>query len=799
MKVYRGILFLAMLSFSAGAAVTGRVVDGAGSPVFDAMVHYTNQANRLIWVYTNTNGEFSIPGPTEFDVNSLPMYKSWTAIKAKPENSPLSSPNFSIRQNGALIGFAIKKEPCRVTAEVFALSGKRISRALDRTFSQGAYYFDPFKMNERSFGRQLYVVRIGIGDKTQSFRMLNTGLSRSEAGRFVDNIISIADNQAVAKMAAVDGLRAGKTGYKPAIIQLDSYSQSAGTLTITKIDIEKRVDSIMALLSTDEKIGQVTQVSGGTGNITVALAGSYLKGSNYAAMTASQNAALSVGKKIPATIGTDYVHGGPKIYFPHNMGLGATHNPELVEMAYRIIGICCKVGNNVDFAPCIDVPRDDRYGRVYEGFGENPDEVKIMARAAVRGLQGTDISSDYSIIATAKHFTGAGGTAGGDMYGKTSTGTWDQLCKVHLPSFKAAVEAGTASVMSAYNSFVTSPTDNGQTNMTCHKVLLTDTLKNGWGFDGFVVSDWDMPTNAAVGPVAAINAGLDLGMVPDNTNQYQSALKTGAANGTLTMARLNDAVKRNLRIKFRRGLFENPNGTSGLDQWFTSDIYRTFARLAARQAIVLLKNDGAALPLKKTQKIHVVGDWADNMGYQCGGWTESGGDAWQGSNIAHGIAGATTVLQGLQALVGATGRITYNAAATNIPTDADVIVVGIGESSYAEYAGFKSDISVSTAHQTLVHTCAATGKPVVTILISGRPMVFGTVLTDSKAIVAAGLPGTEGTGVADVLFGDANFTGKTTYTWPASNAQIPINTGSIGDASGAGGAPAFAYGTGLKY
>jgi beta-glucosidase len=363
--------------------------------------------------------------------------------------------------------------------------------------------------------------------------------------------------------------------------------------------------------------------------------------------------------------------------------------------------------------------------------------------------------------------------------------------------------------MTAYNQFITSSSDNTPLAMTCHKTLITDTLKNGWGFDGYVISDWDMGTDASVGtmttaPVNAVSAGLDVSMQPDNTAQYLSAIKGAAVSTNPTfLARIDDAAKRCLRVKLRMGLFTNPMPSSQLQNYFSDNVYRAVARACARKAIVLLKNDNATLPLKKTQKIHVVGAWADNIGVQCGGWSEDlgpGQDLWQGSTIAHGIAGATTILQALQAGIGATGSVTYTTGATGITANDDVVVVVVGETPYAEDAGYRADITLAADQIALVHTCAASGRPVVTILLTGRPNVLGTIPTDSKALVAAWLPGTEGEGVTDVLYGDYNFVGKLPYSWPVNNNQEPLNEGAMGDAVGTDtSAPLFAYGYGLTY
>jgi beta-glucosidase len=803
MKMFiSALLFVALMSVSANALVTGRAVNGSNQPVADAMVYYTNIANRLIYVYTNANGEFCLPAPTEWSVNDLPMYKTCVTNVNYFSKSTSVSAAFYVQVRGQAVLFSVDKNNSKVVADIFTLSGRRVARVLDRQDLTGCYSFRPFAGSKTIFPVQTYIVRLTCNGKSESVRMPYLGTVQTG-----NAMSATADSKVLSKIAAVDEVRVGKTGYTPAIVQLNSYSDYVGNVQIKTIDIEHLADSIVGIMTLDQKVGQLVQSSNG-GFVTSNFVGSTLKGSTYAAQQNYQNSAMGSGAKIPLTIGTDYVHGGPQVYFPHNVGLATGNDTLLTEMAYRICGMCCRVGNNVNFAPCIDVPRNDKNGRVYEGWGENVDVTAHLARAAVRGLQGTDLSADYSIIATAKHFAAAGGTGNGVMRSQANTGTWDQLCRIHLPQFHAAVDAGAASVMSAYNTFPTSSTNNTQLAMTCHKTLLTDTLKNGWGFDGFVISDWDMGTDATVGgvtqgPINAIAAGLDVSMQPDNTLQFISAVK-GAAGDATFLARINDAVKRHLRVKLRMGLFTKPLPNQTLSTYFSDASYRAVARACVRKAIVLLKNTNTALPLSKTAKIHVVGAWADNMGVQCGGWSETGGDAWQGSTTAHGIAGATTILQGLQAGIGATGRITYAATATTIPADADKIVVVVGETPYAEDAGYKGDITLGTQggvdQAALVQACAASGKPVVTILLTGRPNVLGTIPNNSTALVAAWLPGTEGTGVADVLYGDYNFVGKLPYTWPANNNQEPCNTGSMGDAVGSDvSAPLFAYGFGLTY
>jgi beta-glucosidase len=803
-RSFAALLLIALLGVPAGAMVTGKAVDGNNQPVADAMVYYTSIANRLNYVYTNANGEFCLPAPTEWNLNDLPMYKSCVTAVHQFPHSGVSVPAFNVILRGSQILFSVGRESGKITADLFTLSGKHVGRVFDKQLGEGSYSLNPFAQFTKAT-QQAYVVRISDGSKTASVRLPYMG---HNAFGMAPAAITTAP-QPLKKISAIDQVRVGKTGYTPKLVDINAYTDNVGNVTITVINIEAKVDSIVALMTLAEKVGQLVQSS--NGNLVASnFVGSTLKGSTYAAQQNFQNTANSTRMKIPLTIGTDYVHGGPMVYFPHNVGLATGGDTLLTELSYRICGICCRQGNNVNFAPCIDVPRNDKNGRVYEGWGENGDATVHFARAAVRGLQGTDLSSDYSIIATCKHFAGAGGVTNGVMRSQAGTGTWDQLCRIHLPAFHAAVNAGAASVMTSYNSFPTSSTNNTQLAMTCHKTLITDTLKNGWGFSGFVISDWDMGTDASVGgvtqgPINAVAAGLDVSMQPDNTIQFINAV-IGAAGGQVPQARIDDGAKRSIRVKLRMGLFTKPMPNQTLGTLFSDASYRAVARACVRKSIVLLKNTNTALPLSKTAKIHVVGAWADNMGVQCGAWSETGGDAWQGSTTAHGIAGSTTILQALQAGINAAGggAVTYNATAANIPATAEKIVVVVGETPYAEDAGYKGDVTLGTQggvdQPGLVQTCAASGKPVITILLTGRPNVLGTIPTNSTALVAAWLPGTEGTGVADVLYGDYNFVGKLPYTWPANNNQEPCNTGSMGDAVGSDvSAPLYTYGFGLTY
>jgi beta-glucosidase len=784
------VLGLLGLVFSSYAAVSGTIVDAAGTPVPDAMITYTNIANRLIYVYSNSSGQFCLPAPTEWNLNSLSMYKTQpcnTAVRFIPSgNRPASS--FNIRTQGPTVFFSIGREMRAVTADVYDSRGKLVMRALNRPLSEGTYSLTL----AAGLSRQMYCVRLSDGMNAETFRMINYGGRIAAPNLDKITLSRPSDPVSLAKITAVDGLRAGKTGYTATTVQLNSYSDGLGSVKITKLDIEKRVDSVLSQMTIDEKVGQLMQPAGCSEAAAKNLMlGSYLKGEGQAG---PMTGALSTRLKIPLIVGNDWVHGGRQVYFPHEIGLGCANDTLLTELAYRIYSMCCiPLYNNENFTPCLDVHRNDCSGRVYEGFAETPELTVPLTRAAVRGIQGTDLASGYTMVATLKHWAAGGGTAGGGGWGNANTApNLGVLAQIHFPPFFAGVKAGAGAVMTGYQSVFGNV-------MSTNKELITDTLKNGWGFDGFVISDWGTCNGHEA---ASINAGHDLCMTIDQ-NTFPGIVK-GAVPNTIPQARIDDAVRRLLRVKFRLGLFENPWPNLTLNNYLASADYRAVARACVRKSLVLLKNANSVLPMAKTQNVHVVGTWADNLGYQCGGWSataNNGDEGWQGSNVAHGIAGATTILQAIQAACSGKGTVTYSTSAANIPATANVIVVAIGETPYAEGNGDRGngDISLPADQQTLVQTLAASGKPVVTILITGRPNVLGTIPTNSNALVAAWLPGTEGGGISDVLFGDYNFSGKLCVTWPASNTQNPINYGNMGDAVGSGGTPLYAYGFGLTY
>jgi beta-glucosidase len=806
-QVLSAILVLACMAGSSRAGISGRVVDGAGKGVYDAMICYTNPANRLIYAYADANGYFYLPAPTEWKLNDLPMYKPVpTSIKSMISSQHRYT-SLSARVNGDLVLFTLGSANRRVTADLFDVTGKKIMRVFDKVVVEsGNHAFSPFVNNNRVIAKQLYVVRLSDGTQTISLRLINTGANvTAGALKSSDQVVSLSASPELAKIQATNSIRAGKTGYVGKTVQISTnYNDNLGNITITALNIEARIDSLMALMNIDDKVGQLQQpTDGGDGNIINYKIGSYLKGEGNAQ---PMTTAIAQPRKIPLIVGNDWVHGGRHVYYPHEIGLGCTGDTLLVELAYRMNAMMClTLQNNCTFGPCLDVHRSDKSGRVYEGFAETPELTSIFARAAVRGIQGTDLTSGYTMMATLKHWAAAGGTTGGKGNGNVTNTKNDMgiTANIHFPPFLAGIKAGAASIMTGYQSVFGTP-------MAINTQLVSDTLKTKYGFDGFVITDW---ATAGGREIACINSGHDMCMTVE-PKDFSGIIKTAVANKQISESRLNDAVRRVLRAKFRMGLFENPWPNSELKEYLSSNEYREVARALVRKSLVLMKNENKALPLSKTAKIHVVGEWADNLGYQCGGWSATGIDppltdntntysgtnakfeGWQGSNLAHSINGATTILQAIKSVQ---AGATYKSDAANIPADAAVIVCVIGETPYAEGDGDRTDITLSAAHQSLVQACAASGKPVVTILITGRPNALGSIPGNSKALVAAWLPGTEGKGVSDVLFGDYPFVGKLSHTWPASDSQDPINTGSMGDDVGAGGEPLFQYGQGLTY
>ncbi|MGA3284302.1 MAG: glycoside hydrolase family 3 N-terminal domain-containing protein [Verrucomicrobiota bacterium] len=573
------------------------------------------------------------------------------------------------------------------------------------------------------------------------------------------------------------------------------------------LPVESRVADLLSRMTLDEKIGQMVQadlscvpdrsdiqkygfgsmLSGGDSKPPRNNPGTWLQTVNEL-----QAWALKTRLKIPLLYGIDAVHGHNDVIgtviFPHNIGLGATRNPKLVEQAAHITALeVAGTGIRWTFAPCVAVVQDERWGRTYESYGQDPNLVSELGAAAIRGFQGDELSDKPdSILACAKHFLGDGGTQGGQDQGNT---VYDEkaLRKLFLPSYRAAVGAGVGSIMVSYSSW------NGQ-KMHGNKYLLTDVLKGELGFKGFLVSDWaaidQLSPDYMADVETSINAGLDMIMIPfgpGKTNNYVEFiqdLKELVAKGKVPQSRIDDAVSRILRIKFQMGLFENPCTDPALTAQIGSAAHRQVARKCVQQSLVLLKNSEHALPLSKNLKhIVVVGKAADDLGIQCGGWTIS----WQGSGQ---LTRGTTILQAIRQTVSLETEVTFSADGSDIK-NADAVVAVIGELPYAEFKGDRANLGLAPGDVALMAKARASGAPVTTILLSGRPLIPGSALDASDAFIAAWLPGTEGEGVADVLFGGCKPTGKLPREWPRNNDQSAANTMK--------GQPLFDFGFGMTY
>ena len=583
------------------------------------------------------------------------------------------------------------------------------------------------------------------------------------------------------------------------------------------LPVMDRVLNLLSYMTLEEKIGQMTQVDrqflDGDKNIGTYFLGSLLSGGgstpakNFPKSWAEmydgyQKIALSTRLSIPIIYGIDAVHGHNNVVgatiFPHHIGLGCTNNPQLIEDVYRATAEeIAATGIDWDFAPCLAVPRDERWGRTYEGFGETPDIVKKMAAAAVRGLQTDQLDGPTSILACAKHFIGDGGTKWGtglnEKLDQGNTQVTDQeLREIHLPGYLPALEAGVGTIMPSYSQI-------NSEYMHMNNDLLNGLLKKELDFKGFVVSDWqglermvghdDYKTNI----IAGINAGIDMVMVP-GAEKYGGQTYTNFINlliesvkeGSVSENRINDAVARILKIKFKMGLFERPYSDKSLLSKVGSKEHRNIAREAVKQSLVVLKNDGV-LPLSKDLgHIHVAGKNADNLGNQCGGWTIS----WQGESGP--ITKGTTIYEAIQVAVNSVTNVTYSKNGSGAK-GADVGLVVIGETPYAEMEGDRESLVLDKEDLAAIDRIKKAGVPVVVIIVSGRPLIIADELDKWAGLIAAWLPGSEGKGVTDVIFGDYNPTGRLSVSWPRSMEQIPIN---FGDSDYD---PLFEYGFGLSY
>ncbi|MGJ8679703.1 glycoside hydrolase family 3 N-terminal domain-containing protein [Paraglaciecola sp.] len=591
--------------------------------------------------------------------------------------------------------------------------------------------------------------------------------------------------------------------------------------------IELRIDALLGTMTLKQKIAQMIQPE--IRDITVEDMreygfGSYLNGGGSFPngnkqstpqdwITLAENMYQASiddsidGIRIPTMWGTDAVHGHNNVIgatlFPHNIGLGAANNPDLIEKIAAVTATEVMVtGIDWVFAPTVAVVRDDRWGRTYEGYSEDPEIVRTYAASIVKGLQGAageDFLADNRVISTVKHFLGDGGTVDGSDQGD-NIASEQALYDIHAQGYVGGLTAGAQSVMASFNSW------HGE-KLHGNKYLLTDVLKNKMGFDGFVVGDWNGHgqvkgcTNESC--PQAINAGLDIFMVP--TDAWKPLFHNTLAQvkaGEISQERIDDAVRRILRVKIRAGLFEKPSPAermfSGKTELIGQQSHRDVAKQAVRESLVLLKNNGNILPLSPKQHVLVAGDAADNIGKQSGGWSVT----WQGTgNVNADFPGGSSIYAGIAKQVqNAGGKVTLSETG-EFQDKPDVAIVIFGEEPYAEGQGdvdhlaYQSDTKADLA---LLNKLKSQGIPTVAVFISGRPMWVNAELNASDAFVAAWLPGSEGSAVADVLMADnqqnvqQDFIGKLSFSWPSAPDQMPNRFDSQYD-------PLFAYGYGLRY
>lgn len=590
--------------------------------------------------------------------------------------------------------------------------------------------------------------------------------------------------------------------------------------------IEPRLNELLSALSVEEKVGQIIQADVGSvtaDDVRRYRLGSVLNGGNsapggddlapakvwLAAADAFYEASMDTrdGKHaIPIMWGVDAVHGHNNIVgatlFPHNVGLGATRNADLMRKIGAITATELRVtGQEWTFAPTIAVSQDVRWGRAYESYSENPTLVREYAHAIVLGLQGDPGKADFlrgnHVIATAKHFLADGGTFEGRDQGDARI-TEEQLRDLHAPGYVAAISAGVQVVMASFSSW------QGK-KIHGHHGLLSDVLKDRMGFDGFVVGDWNAHGQVEgctnVSCPQAINAGLDMFMAPDSWKPLYDNTLAQVKSGEIPMARLDDAVRRILRVKLRAGLFEAGKPSSrepgGKFELLGSAEHRAVARQAVRESLVLLKNANKVLPLQPNLKVLVAGDGADNLPKQNGGWTLT----WQGTGIGNkNFPKAETIFAGIRSAVTASGGSAQLSVDGKYTRKPDVAIVVFGEDPYAEFQGDIATLQYRPGDNKdldLLKQLRAEQIPVIALFLSGRPLWVNAHLNASDAFVAAWLPGSEGGGIADVLFtkkdGSVNydFKGKLPFAWP----RTPLKFNS----EGAPEAPLFDYGFGLTY
>jgi beta-glucosidase len=762
----------------------GEVVNASGVGIPMATATYTSVAMRLSWDFSLSDGTF---GGKTVSIKE----PSWQNPKViMPSEGP-------------------------VTIDIFDIGGKRVE-TVNGKLDKGTYFLQPLSTK---LAQSMYVLKIRAGDNVTFQKMLNAGI-RSPGY----TIALPSSNEPVVmakKLAAIDTVRVGKTGYTPVFVPITAYDADVGIVTLQAVNIEARVDSIFALMTQLQKCGQLCMPPWTSApTITPAVVannacgsifggGGCFNGGNTPSSCADlfdsyQQAATTTGLKIPLLAAYDAVHGASAVpqatMLPHNLAMGAIQDTLLLQKAFRVAALEVRgSGATWGYGPCIAVIRDDRWGRSYEGFCETPERTQIMARHAVLGIQTTDLSLPRAYLATCKHFAGDGNTVNGVNQGET-VGPDATARAINLPGYASAVAAGVGCIMPSFSSWCDG------TPMHQNKTLMTGWLKsNAAGnpnFQGFVVGDWEAGWPLPV----CEDAGLDVPMAPgtnggnppgiistNDPNNNNNFTKLYAMGGTYP-ARVDDAVKRVLRVKCWMNLFDPSQQLT--DRSLTALVgcaaHRDVARACVRASCVLLKNAGPVIPIPKTANVAIWGQAGNDIGIQCGGWTVS----WQGQAGAIPGGGGTSILTGVQSLC--TGTVTSAATPTGAGTS-DYVIAVFSENPYAETSfpnvALTGNDATGTNQAVITQVAAAhaAGKKVIGILIAGRVLDISGVLPSCDAFIWACLPGTEGgLGIAQLLFKDQGyaFSGKLPVTWPTCATCEPIN-------SGDGQTGLFAYGFGL--
>jgi beta-glucosidase len=575
--------------------------------------------------------------------------------------------------------------------------------------------------------------------------------------------------------------------------------------------IEDRIENLIEEMSLAEKIGQMTLIE--KNSLLLADVGPFgiggvLSGGGgvpepntpeaWANMVNTfQEMALNSRLGIPIIYGVDAVHGHNNVkgatIFPHNIGLGAANDEDLM---FRIGQITAKemiaTGIYWNYAPAVSIPQDIRWGRTYEGFSENNEIVTTLATAYLLGLQGDDLSDPLTVLGTPKHYLGDGGTAWGTStnpgfsidQGDTQL-TEAQMRELHLVPYISAIENGAQSIMISFSSW------NGE-KMHGQAYWITEVLKGELGFEGFVVSDWggidQVDPDYYTAVVTAINAGIDMNMAPYDYGRFIKTMVEAVEAGDIPMARVDDAVRRILRVKFALNLFEQPYSDPMLLSTVGSTEHRAVAQEAVAKSLVLLKNEGSVFPISKdVPYLYIGGSAYDDIGIQSGGWTIT----WQGDS--GDITPGTTILEAIQNTVSPETQLIINQGGQFPATDEaqpSLCLAVVGELPYAEGVGDREMPDISLADKRALNRMEESCDQLAVIMISGRPLIISDRIDKWDALVAAWLPGTEGQGVADVIFGDVPFTGKLSFTWPVNKEQLPIGSGE--------GDPLFPFGFGLS-